>query len=243
MDQRWRSHRYQYCIDRTALTSCTIVLCALVSSFPSKSFPMSAPPSGSPSTSASTGQVGAAPTAAAAASSSSPAASSGGAAPVTGKYSKRKRFEHGGRVIYEWEQNIEQLDMWITPPPGVTAKMIDCKIDDRHFRIGIKGNPPFIDEDLFAQCIVDESLWMMEDGVLHINFQKAVLGDTWPSLLRGHAQLSAAEQEQETQQIMLERFGREHPGFDFSQAKFTGQTPDPKSFLGGIDTHKIKGKS
>ena len=161
----------------------------------------------------------------------------------SGKYEKRKRFEHDGRVIYEWEQNIEQLDMWIVPPPGVTAKMIDCVISNTHFRIGIKGNPPFIDQDLHAAVIVSESLWMMEDGVLHINFQKQVLGDTWPSLLKGHGGLSAAEQEQETQKIMLERFGREHPGFDFSQATFSGQTPDPKSFLGGIDTHKIKGKT
>lgn len=81
-----------------------------------------------------------------------------------------------------------------------------------------------------------------EDGELHLNFQKAVLAETWPSVFVGHATLTSVEQEQATQQIMLERFQREHPGFDFSQATFTGQTPDPKNFLGGFDTNKIKGK-
>ena len=50
---------------------------------------------------------------------------------------------------------------------------------------------------------------MMEDGVLHINFQKASLAETWPAVLKGHANLNSAEQEQETQKILLERFQRE----------------------------------
>jgi hypothetical protein len=70
---------------------------------------------------------------------------SGAAVPSGVKYTKRKRFESQGRTIYEWEQNIEQVDMWIDPPAGITAKMIDCKITDKHLRIGLKGNPPFID--------------------------------------------------------------------------------------------------
>lgn len=76
---------------------------------------------------------------------SASAAAAGVPVPAGAKYVKRKQFTHGGRTIYEWEQDIEQVDMWITPPPGVTAKMIDCVITDRHMRIGIKGNPPFID--------------------------------------------------------------------------------------------------
>jgi hypothetical protein len=72
-------------------------------------------------------------------------AAGGSAVPAGAKYTKRKVFAHGGRTIYEWEQDIEQVDMWITPPPGVTAKMIACNITDRHLTLGIKGNPPFID--------------------------------------------------------------------------------------------------
>lgn len=122
---------------------------------------------------------------------------------------KRKRFEHEGRLVYEWEQDIEQVEMWVTPPSGVTAKMIACAITSNHFSLGIKGNPPFIDEDLHATVVVDESMWMMEDGVLHVIFQKMSLAETWPSLLKGHANLNSVEQEQETQKILLERFQRE----------------------------------
>ena len=67
----------------------------------------------------------------------------------------------------------------------------------------------FLQEDLHATVVVSESFWMMEDGVLHMNFQKASLADTWPAVLKGHANLNSAEQEQETQKILLERFQRE----------------------------------
>ena len=35
-------------------------------------------------------------------------------------------------------------------------------------------------------------------------------------------------------QLMLERFQRENPGFDFSGAEFNGAAPDPSKFMGGL---------
>jgi len=40
--------------------------------------------------------------------------------------------------------------------------------------------------------------------------------------------------------ILLERFGQENPGFDFSGAEMNGMVPDPKNFMGGMDYSKIK---
>ena len=34
--------------------------------------------------------------------------------------------------------------------------------------------------------------------------------------------------------LMLERFGEENPGFDFSGAEFSGGAPDPRNFMGGV---------
>ncbi len=41
--------------------------------------------------------------------------------------------------------------------------------------------------------------------------------------------------EKMTQALMLERFGEENPGFDFRDAEFNGQAPDPRTFMGGIN--------
>ncbi|CAM9496300.1 unnamed protein product, partial [Phaeothamnion confervicola] len=57
----------------------------------------------------------------------------------------RIKFEYEGRTVYEWEQSLEEVNIYITPPPGITAGMIDCKIEHRHIRLGLKGAPPFLD--------------------------------------------------------------------------------------------------
>jgi hypothetical protein len=35
---------------------------------------------------------------------------------------------------------------------------------------------------------------------------------------------------------MIERLILENPSMDFTNAKFNGEVPDPKSFMGGIST-------
>lgn len=50
-----------------------------------------------------------------------------------------------GRTVYEWEQSLEEVNLYIETPPGVKADLVDCKITPRHLRLGIKGNPPFLD--------------------------------------------------------------------------------------------------
>ena len=49
-----------------------------------------------------------------------------------------------GRKIYEWEQSLEEIHVYVEVPPGVRAKMLDVKITATQLSIGLKGNPPFI---------------------------------------------------------------------------------------------------
>jgi len=146
----------------------------------------------------------------------------------------RHKFVHSGRTIYEWEQSLEEVNVYIAPPPGVTAKHIACTITPKHLTLGIKGNPPFINEDLGGLAVADESYWMMEDGELHINIQKARKAETWPSALAGHAALDPVSKTEVQKKMMLERFQEENPGFDFSGADFNGNVPDPRTFMEGV---------
>jgi hypothetical protein len=50
-----------------------------------------------------------------------------------------------GREIYEWEQSLDEVRVYIKPPPGVKASHIAAQITPTHLKLGIKGNPPFID--------------------------------------------------------------------------------------------------
>mmetsp|Transcript_15887 Transcript_15887/g.30733 ORF Transcript_15887/g.30733 Transcript_15887/m.30733 type:complete len:155 (+) Transcript_15887:174-638(+) len=148
--------------------------------------------------------------------------------------SKRLRFEHNGQLIYEWEQNLDEVLIYVRPPPGVTGKMIDCKITKTHLTLGIKGNPPFIDEDLGDSCEAGESMWTIDDGEIEINLKKMRKAATWESALRGHGTLDPLAKAEVQKKMTLERFQEEHPGFDFSGAEFSGSAPDPRTFMDGV---------
>ncbi len=44
-------------------------------------------------------------------------------------------------MIYEWEQSLDEVNIYINPPPGITAAMLDIEIKATHLMVGIKGNP------------------------------------------------------------------------------------------------------
>mmetsp|Transcript_23402 Transcript_23402/g.51383 ORF Transcript_23402/g.51383 Transcript_23402/m.51383 type:complete len:166 (+) Transcript_23402:170-667(+) len=153
---------------------------------------------------------------------------------LTEKARGRQQFTYEGQVVYEWEQNLDETHIYIKPPPGVTKQHLDIKLEARHVRVGIKGNPPFLNEDTFGLVDLSESFWMIEDGELHLQLQKAHKGEAWGSALKGHGQLDLFSEREVNKKLMLERFQEEHPGFDFSGATFSGEAPSARSFMGGI---------
>eukprot|EP00638_Chattonella_subsalsa_P012593 CAMPEP_0117799172 /NCGR_PEP_ID=MMETSP0948-20121206/13608_1 /TAXON_ID=44440 /ORGANISM="Chattonella subsalsa, Strain CCMP2191" /LENGTH=221 /DNA_ID=CAMNT_0005630993 /DNA_START=25 /DNA_END=690 /DNA_ORIENTATION=- len=148
----------------------------------------------------------------------------------------RLKFEHEGKTIYEWEQSLEEVNLYIKPPPGVPSSAIDCEISHQHLKLGLKGNPPFIDEDTGGPVKVDESYWMLDGGEININLQKMNKAETWTSALvgRGQAEVDPITKQEIQKKMMLERFQEENPGFDFSGADFNGMVPDPREFMGGV---------
>ncbi|EWM30280.1 CS-like domain protein [Nannochloropsis gaditana] len=147
----------------------------------------------------------------------------------------RLKFEYDGRTIYEWEQTLEDVSIFVTPPSGVKASMLRCTIASSHLTLGLKeAGHPFIDEATGGSVKAAESFWTLEDGELHVLLQKAKKGEVWPSALAGRGSLDPVTSESVRKQLMLERFQEENPGFDFSNAEFNGAVPDPETFLGGV---------
>lgn len=50
-----------------------------------------------------------------------------------------------GQKIYEWDQSLDEVNVYIDLPSGVKAKQLACDILPNHLRVGIKGNPPYLD--------------------------------------------------------------------------------------------------
>lgn len=159
-------------------------------------------------------------------------------------------FEFNGTKIYEWEQSLEDVTMYVNAPPGKQkASEFDIKIEASKLRVGLKGHDRyFIDEKTFDKVDTSESSWYIDEGIIHIILVKVSRGAVWDAPLQGRHGTKTAKiedannagmvdpvmKEKMTQSLMLERFGEENPGFDFRDAEFNGQVPDPRTFMGGI---------
>ena len=160
-----------------------------------------------------------------------------------GTKATRLAYQYEGRIIYEWEQSLEEILIFIKPPPGVKAAHMDISIAPKRLKIGLKGAPPFMDEDLGGVCVVGESMWTLEppkkglegteSGELLITLTKAHRALTWECAFAGHGAMDTAAKEAVQRAMLLERFGAENPGFDFSSAEINGQVPDPRVFMNG----------
>nr|AFN42821.1 NUDCD2-like protein [Marsilea vestita] len=145
--------------------------------------------------------------------------------------SERHKFVYNGQTVFEWDQTLARS---INLPKEVPRKLFTCTIRTNHIEVGIKGNPPYLNHDLAGPVKLDSSFWTIEDDTLHIFLQKREKGQPWPSAILGQGELDPYTADKEQRRLMLQRFQEEHPGFDFSQAEFSGTCPNPKTFMGGI---------
>ncbi|ETV94452.1 hypothetical protein H310_11781 [Aphanomyces invadans] len=147
----------------------------------------------------------------------------------------RRSFTHQGQLIYEWEQSLEEVNLFIRPPPGITAAHLNCTITPTRLTLGLKGSADrFLDHEFSSQVVADESYWMLDGGELNINLQKMKKGLTWDCVFVGHGELDPLTKGEVQKKLMLERFQQENPGFDFSNAEFNGAAPDARTFMGGV---------
>lgn len=68
----------------------------------------------------------------------------------------RHQFRHENQVVYEWEQTLSDLNIFIKVPTGIKAKQLYVDISNKHLRVGIVPNPPYLEvcllESLMSLC-------------------------------------------------------------------------------------------
>jgi len=151
---------------------------------------------------------------------------------------KRFVFEYKGRSIYEWEQSLSEVTIYIQPPPFIKkASQLECHILPNKLRLGQRGATTlFIDESTPHPVDTNESTWCLEEGMIVIYLQKANKGVVWDCALTGRFdyKLDPMQRQEVQKELMLERWQEENPGMDFRDATFNGSVPDPRTFMGGV---------
>jgi hypothetical protein len=65
-----------------------------------------------------------------------------------------------------------------------------------------------------------------------VQLEKSKAHDSWISIIKGQDEVDAVTKESMDKKMLLEKFQRDYPGFDFSGAEMTGQMPsDPSTYL------------
>ena len=171
--------------------------------------------------------------------------------PVT----KRFVFSYQKQRIYEWEQSLTEVMLYVPAPPPIikepsSAKhLVDCQFSAYHLKLGLKfaeSTPTkyYLNEDTGGLVDTEESTWCLEDVetnqktkelMLVLYLQKGNKGAVWNCVLKGPSlKLNPVDLEEVQKEILLQRYGEENPGFDFSGASVNGSVPDPRSFMGGV---------
>mmetsp|Transcript_23843 Transcript_23843/g.36205 ORF Transcript_23843/g.36205 Transcript_23843/m.36205 type:complete len:196 (+) Transcript_23843:94-681(+) len=149
----------------------------------------------------------------------------------TGRYV----FSYGGQKVYEWEQTLETVTLYIEPPPNISAKDFNISISSKKLKVGLKGRDQFfLDDDFFSVVDTTESTWFFEGAILQILIAKQHRGEAWLCVLGKKDKINPMFEQELKQQLLRERFQEENPGMDFRDASFNGSAPDPRTYMGGI---------
>ena len=153
-------------------------------------------------------------------------------------------YYYKNQLVYEWEQNLEEIIIYIKAPecileknreiikknlkPGQKMPKLEIKITPNHLSVGLIDLPPYLSEDFTKIVKASESLWQLDDGEIVITLEKTIKADTWTSVFKGHQEINEFQKEEMQKKMLLERFGEENAGFDFSDAEINGNVPDLK---------------
>ena len=80
--------------------------------------------------------------------------------------------------------------------PGQKLPELDIKIMPQELVVGIKGNPPFLNEKLGGTVLKSESLWQIDDNEIVIMLCKMKKGETWTCACQGHQTLDPMTQQE-----------------------------------------------
>ncbi|KAJ6232292.1 nuclear migration protein nudc [Anaeramoeba flamelloides] len=93
---------------------------------------------------------------------------------------------------YEWKQQPDTATVVLKIPEKIRGKNINYKLTVTHLTVGIKGEDPIIDGELWGKAEPEDSIWTLESvkggKELTINLVKRGNG-WWDSFIKGHKKM------------------------------------------------------
>ncbi|CAN6452551.1 unnamed protein product [Victoria cruziana] len=121
-----------------------------------------------------------------------------------GKESGRNPNSENGLDLesYSWTQTLSEVTVNVPVPRGTKSRFVVCEIKRSHLKVGLKGQPPIIDEDLYMPVKVDDCFWSIEDEkAISILLTKHNGMEWWKSLTKGGPEIDTQKVEPENSKL------------------------------------------
>ncbi|GKU89095.1 hypothetical protein SLEP1_g3285 [Rubroshorea leprosula] len=103
---------------------------------------------------------------------------------------------------YSWTQTLQEVTVNVPVPKGTKSRFVVCEIKKNHLKVGLKGQPPLIDGDLYKPLKVDDCYWSIEDeSSLSILLTKQDQMEWWKSLVKGDPEIDTQKVEPENSKL------------------------------------------
>ncbi|KAL2249066.1 protein BOBBER 1 [Sesamum indicum] len=103
---------------------------------------------------------------------------------------------------YSWGQSLQEVNITIPVPPGTKSRFIACEIKKNHLKVGLKGQQPVIDGELFQPVKVEDCFWSLEDQrSVSILLTKQNQMEWWKYLVKGEPEIDTQKVEPENSKL------------------------------------------
>ncbi|GAB4826225.1 hypothetical protein Ancab_009090 [Ancistrocladus abbreviatus] len=103
---------------------------------------------------------------------------------------------------YSWGQSLPEVNVYVPVPFGTNPALIFCDIKKNHLKVGIRGQAPVIDGELYQTVKPDESFWSLEDQKsISILMTKHNQLEWWRCLVKGEPEIDTQKAEPESSKL------------------------------------------
>ncbi|PIA34719.1 hypothetical protein AQUCO_03700176v1 [Aquilegia coerulea] len=103
---------------------------------------------------------------------------------------------------YSWTQTLQEVTVTIPVPQGTKSRFVACEMKKNRLKVGLKGQPPIIDGELFQSIKVDDCFWSIEDGkFISVLLTKQNQMEWWKYLIKGDPEIDTQKVEPETSKL------------------------------------------
>ncbi|KDP22144.1 hypothetical protein JCGZ_25975 [Jatropha curcas] len=103
---------------------------------------------------------------------------------------------------YSWTQTLQEVTVQIPVPSGTKSRFVVCDIKKNHLKVGLKGQPPIIEGELYKPIKVDDCYWSIEDqNTISVLLTKHDQMEWWKCLVKGDPEIDTQKVEPENSKL------------------------------------------